>query len=413
MELSIVFASLMLYQSVSATNLATAAERFILDAHTEAVSATSATLRSPEIKGMNYWVEDIQLRQSTEFTNSPFGRGASPTYQVRVTPKAWGQTQAEQAVLQLRSEEQEVQHKQALNSALYRRYQLLVDLMAQYAAVQQLINSFSLLNAEVQISRSLVGGRDFNTKLLETEVAVARTQGLIQVGLQRLNFLRAQIGLPPDTEGQVIAQNRPDWFIDYPQIQEAMRLELDPQQILGVSETRLQMERISLEDNVLKTKQRFGIAALSADYTFSANRSSNSAQIMLSLNIPLGADNFKSIDNRYALQEAQNAYAQRLAADTYALRIMRLNMLQLLQEWDLTKVSLQKNTARLASNGAKTDPELALTLRLEQSRQIKDQGDLEQKIMVTYVEYLYRSGLLAAQPLRNWIRRDSPAIAMN
>ena len=97
----------------------------------------------------------------------------------------------------------------------------------------------------------------------------------------------------------------------------------------------------------------------------------------------------------------------------HSLAIKRASTLHLLDEWELVKGSLQKNADRLATRGARTDPELALTLLEEQMRQLKELADVEQKVMTVYVEYLYLSGLLAAQPLRNWIRQGSPAIPLS
>ena len=417
MKQGIIVAALMLGQPAIAATAASAVENFILGAHRAAVGPDAATHRMAGMSGLSSWVEDVQIRQNTESTINPFASGASTAYEFRLMPKAWGQRAAEQGVLGARAALQEAQRKDALNGALYRRYLVLLDFLAQRAAAQHLIISSSVLEGDVQINRSLVGSREFSAKrLLDAEVALARSRGLAGVSLRRLNALRFQLDLPPSSEAQVLADDKPDWLIDHRQIRQTIGQELSLEQMPAVTRLRLEVERVSFEADVIKARQRLGIVSLSAEYTVGANNSNsteNRTQFMVSLNIPLGSGNFKSINSQYAVREAQAAYQQRQAADLHSLGLMRTSMLQWLDEWELIQASLQKNAGRLTTTAAKTDPELVLTLRTEQIRQLKELADVEQKAMAAYIDYLYLSGLLAEQPLRNWIRQGSPAIPLS
>ena len=417
MRQSIIVAALMLWQPVVAATPASAVESFILGAQAEVASPEGAGQQIPGMSGLSSWVEVLQLRQTTASTINPFARGASAAYEIRLTPKAWGQRAAEQGVLSARAGLREAQSKDALNGALYRRYLVLLDLFAQRAAAQHLIVSSGLLEGEVQINRSLVGGREFSArKLLDAEVALAWSQGLAGIALRRLNALRAQLNLPPETEAQVLSESKADWLIDDRQIRQTIGQELSLEQLPAVTRSRLEVDRISFEADAIKAKQRLGIVSLGAEVVVGANNSNSSdnrSQFTVSVNIPLGSDNFKSIDSRYALQEAQVAYQQRQAADLHSLGLMRTSMLQWLDEWELVQASLLKNAGRLTTSAVKTDPELALTLRSEQIRQLKELADVEQKTRAAYIDYLYLSGLLAGQPLRNWIRQGGPAIPLS
>lgn len=417
MRQSIIVAALTLWQPVIAATPASAVESFILGAQTEVTWPESAGQQIPGMSGLSSWVEDVQIRQNTQSTINPFASGASTAYQFRLTPKAWGQRAAEQGVLSVRAGLQEAQSKDALNGALYRRYLVLLDHFAQRAATQHLIVSSGLLEGEVQINRSLVGSREFSAKkLLDAEVALARSQGLAGISLRRLNTLRAQLSLPPRTEAQVLSESKPEWFIDHRQIRQTIGQELSPEQLPAITRSRLEAQRIGFEADVIKARQRLGIVSISAEVVVGANNSNSSdnrSQFTVSVNIPLGSGNFKSIDSRYALQEAQVAYQQRQAADLHSLGLMRTSMLQWLEEWELVQASLQKNAGRLTTSAVKTDPELALTLRTEQIRQLKELADVEQKAVAAYIDYLYLSGLLAEQPLRNWIRHGGPAIPLS
>ena len=417
MRQCIIVAALMLWQPVVAATPASAVENFILGAQTEVASPEGAGQQIPGMSGLSSWVDELQLRQKTESTINPFASGASTAYEFRLTPKAWGQRAAEQEVLRVREEQLDAQSKNALNGALYRRYLVLLELFAQRATAQLLIVSSGLLEGEVQINRSLVGGREFSAKkLLDAEVALARSQGLAAISLRRLNALRVQLNLPPETEVQVLSENKPDWLIDHRQIRQTIGQEVSLEQLPTVTRSRLEAQRISFEADATKARQRLGIVSLSAEFVVgvsNSNSSDNRSQFMVSVNIPLGSDNFKSIDSGYALREAQAAYQQRQAVDMHSLGLMKSSMLQSLQEWELVQASLQKNAVRLATPAVKTDPELALTLRTEQVRQLKELAEVEQKTVAAYIDYLYLSGLLAEQPLRNWIRQGGPAIPLS
>lgn len=417
MKRSFVLAALALWQSGVTATSASAVETFILGAKIEAAAGEGSGQQIPGVSGLNSWVEDLQLRQKTESTINPFASGASAAYEIRLTPKAWGQRAAEQGVLGVRAEQQEAQRKDALNGALYRRYLVLLDLFVQRAVAQHLIISTSALEGDVQINRSLVASREFSAKkLLDAEVALERSRGLAGISLRRLNALRAQLNLQPASEAQVLAENSPDWFIDHRHVRQTIRQELNPQQLPAVVRSRLAADRIGFEANVINARQRFGIVSLSAEYavgSINPNSSDNRFQFTVSVNIPLGSDNFKAVDSRYALREAQAAYQQRQAADMHSLGLMKSGMLQQLDEWELAQASLQKNVARLATHAVKTDPELALTLRAEQVRQLKELADIEQKTVAAYIDYLHLSGLLAEQPLRNWIRQGGPVIPLS
>ena len=417
MRQSFIVAALMLWQPVIAATPASAVENFILGAQTEVASPEGAGQQIPGMSGLSSWVDELQLRQKTESTINPFASGASTAYEFRLTPKAWGQRAAEQEVLRVREEQLDAQSKNALNGALYRRYLVLLELFAQRATAQLLIVSSGLLEGEVQINRSLVGGREFSAKkLLDAEVALARSQGLAAISLRRLNALRVQLNLPPETEVQVLSENKPDWLIDHRQIRQTIGQEVSLEQLPTVTRSRLEAQRISFEADATKARQRLGIVSLSAEFVVgvsNSNSSDNRSQFMVSVNIPLGSDNFKSIDSGYALREAQAAYQQRQAVDMHSLGLMKSSMLQSLQEWELVQASLQKNAVRLATPAVKTDPELALTLRTEQVRQLKELAEVEQKTVAAYIDYLYLSGLLAEQPLRNWIRQGGLATPLS
>jgi hypothetical protein len=396
--------------------LADATEKFIQDARAEVSASQGTALPAAQLQRAAAWLEELQIRQKTQSTLNPFAGAAAPAYELRITPKAWGQSSAEQEALNWRAQQQSAQWQAAWSSALRRRYQWILELLAQHTHVQTQLHSASLLDSEVKLNRSLVAGRDFSVKrLLDAEVALAQAQGQASIGLTRLNSQRAVLQLPAHTLTSVLDEDADLAWITPNQILDVMQQTLNEQQIPGVHAQRLQWARLHAEDTIAQTRQRLGLAAFSAERFSSAGVGSGDkrTQFTVSLNIPLGNDGFKATDTRFAAHEAELAYQQRLADDTHALTAMRTEAAALVQAWELAQVHLQRNSARMANPAVKTDPELALALRQEDARQQRDLASLALRTRAVYLQYLYSSGLLVEPPLRHWLRPGTPVLTLN
>jgi hypothetical protein len=410
-------ATLLCWPLCAAANLDNALERFIEGARSEVSVAPANAGPATGWRSAASWLEEMQLRQKTNSTINPYATGAAPSYELKLTPKAWGQRAAEQEVLNWRAELQAAQYQAGLADALRRRYQVVLDVLAQHAVAQGLLQTTSLLESDVKLNKSQVAGRDFNLRrLLDAEVALSRAQGQLDAALLRLNDLRKTLDLLAHSRTSVMAEDPRVGRISPPQMRAVMAQDVNAQQIPAVHVLRLQWARLSAEEAVAQARQRPGITAVSVE-RFSGERgfgsSDKKTQIAVSVNIPFGNDSFKTLDSRYATHVAQLAFEQRLADETHALAMLRAEADALVQAWDLAQQGLQKNATRLANPASKSDAELALLLRQEDARQARDLFNLEHKIRVVYLQYLFASGLLAQSPWRHWLRPHTPAMAMD
>jgi hypothetical protein len=418
MNRHVVLATVLCCPLWAAANVADALERFIQGARAEASATPAGASPATGWRSATSWLEELQLRQKTTGTLNPYATGAAPSYELKLTPKAWGQRTAEQEALNWRADLQAAQVQAGLADALRRRYQVALDTLAQHAAAHSLMQAAALQDSEVKLNKSQVAGRDFNLRrLLDAEVALSRTQGQLDAALLRLNELRQTLGLPATTRASLMVDGAGIDAITPTQMRAVMAQDINAQQIPAVRVLRLQWARLNAEEAVAQARQRPSIAALSIE-RFNGERSQGGAsgsdkktQIGISVNIPLGGDSFKTVDSRYATQAAQLAFEQRLADDSHALATLRTEADALVLAWDMAQQALQKNATRLANPAAKGDAELALLLRQEDARQARELWAVEQKIRAVYLHYLFASGLLAQAPWRNWLRPQTPVMS--
>jgi hypothetical protein len=421
MKLAAVLVTVLSWPLWAAANTDAAVARFIQDAPSDVNSAPASSGFATGWRSAGTWLEELQLRQKSNSTLNPYAEGAAPSYELRLTPKAWGQRAAEQDALNWRTDMQAAQVQAGLAGALRRRYQVALELLAQQANAQGLLQAIALQDSEVRLNKSQVTGRDFNLRrLLDAEVLLSRTQGQFDAALLRLNEWRKTVALPAHTRVSLLGDDAHSAAISPPQMRAVMARAIDTQQIPPVRALRLQWARLSAEEAVAQARQRPSIAAVSIE-RFSGERgaggggssSDKRTQIAVSVNIPLGSDNFKTLDSRYATQAAALAYEQRLADETQALLMLRTDADGLLQAWELAQQGLQKNATRLANPATKNDAELALLLRQEDARQARELLSIEQKMRSVYVHYLDASGLLAQTPWRHWLRPHTPVMAQD
>jgi hypothetical protein len=397
-----------------AAALPDALDRFIEGAKSEAAAAQNG-LVSPMRPGVSSWFETLQLRQKTNSTPNPFSNGAEPSYELRLTLKAWGQRAAEQQALGWRAQQQVAQDQVAWAQALRRRYEAVLALLAQHASTQAQLRSAALLESEVKLNRSLVTAREFNVKrLLDAEVAWAQALGQAEIGLARVNEWRASLGLAAHSPASLLAEDPQNGLLTPRQMQDQLAQVLDMQPTPAAHMLRLQSARLQAESMAAQARQGLGVAAVGVEhFNSTANLRSNDkkTQVTLTLNIPLGGESFNTADSRFAARQAELAYQQRLAEEAHLLTTLKRELQGLVQSWELAQVGRQKHALRLKTPAPKADPELLLALRQEEARQLKEIATLEQGARTLYLQYLFASGLLVQPPVRNWLRDGTPTLS--
>ncbi len=405
----------LLCPALVAAALPDALDRFVAGARSEAAAAQDGLQGAPTRPGVSSWFEALQLRQKTNSTPNPFTSGAEPSYELRLTLKAWGQRAAEQEALGWRAQQQVAQDQAAFAQALRRRFELVLVLLAQHASTQAQLRSAALLESEVKLNRSLVAAREFNVKrLLDAEVAWAHALGQAEMGLLRVNELRVAMGLPPHTPASLLAEDPQNGLLTPRQMQDRVAQAVDVQATPAAQMLRLQSARLQAESLAAQTRQRLGMAAVGVEHfnsTPGASSNDKKTQITLTLNIPLGGESFNTADSRFAARQAELAYQQRLAEEAHLLAALKRDLQGLVQSWELAQAGRLKHAARLNNPAPKADPELMLALRQEEARQVKEIATLEQGTRTLYVQYLFASGLLGLQPVRSWLRDGTPTLS--
>jgi hypothetical protein len=405
----------LLCPALSAAALPVALDRFIAGAASEAAAAQDSLQGTPSRPGVSSWFEALQLRQKTNSTINPFTSGAEPSYELRLTLKAWGQRAAEQEALGWRAQQHLAQEQAAKAQALRRRYDLVLALLAQHASTQAQLRSAALLESEVKLNRSLVAAREFNVKrLLDAEVAWAQALGQAEMGLVRVNELRAAMGLAPHTRASLVAEDPHNGLLTPRQMQDRVAHALDVQPTPAAQLLRLQSARLQAESVAAQARQRLGMAAVGVEHFNSvagAGNNDKKTQVTLTLNIPLGGESFNTADSRFAARQAEADYQQRLAEEAHLLATLKRELNGLVQSWELAQAGRQKHAARLNNPAPKADPELLLALRQEEARQLKEIASLEQGTRTLYLQYLFASGMLTLQPVRSWLRDGTPTLS--
>jgi len=386
---------------------------FILAAQADLNDVNATRKGIPELNGLSSWIEEAQLRFN-EANETDSGTDVNlQTYALRVKPKAWGQRDAEQKILRLRSTQEDEQYNQTLNAELSRRYGLILDLIDQEHQTRFLLDSDALLNKQVQLNRNLVNSSDFNEEnLLDVEIAFEQTKDTFDLNLHRLNDLQKQLKIPEDNRESLMASdNALQWLITVPQMQKIMDQHVEPQQLPDVIKSHLQLEQAKAENQHNKSKQQLGINLLRLQVDDSSNSNkSPKFGFMVGVNIPLGAENFQTTEGRHDIVDARLKVHDSMYTTTQDLAEKRTKMKWLEEEWLFTQKQMDKLKERMQKDYAKINPQLGLTLQIEYAKKLKEALDIQQEALALYISYLTLSGQMARSPLRNWLHTELPEL---
>lgn len=396
-----------------------AVNNFLLAAQSDLDDVNADRKKIPELNGVSSWIDEAQIRVNDAeqlqdpLLNKDTGNINSQSYAIRVKPKAWGQRDAEQKILQLRSHQEDAQYNNLLNTELSRRYALVLELITQQNQTHFLLESDQLLNKQVQLNRNLVNSTEFNEEnLLDVEIAFEQTKDMLDLNVQRLNDLQTQLNIPHDNrETLENSDNTWEWLISVPKMQEIMARAIEPQQVPDVIKSRLDLEQAKAENRHKKSTQQLGVNLLrfQVDDTDDPKKELKFG-FMVGVNIPLGAENFQTTETRHDMYDAHFKLHDSVYTTTHGLNEKRAKMKWLLAEWLVTQKQIDKLQARLQKDYAKANPQLALALQIEHAKKVKELWDIHQEAFALYVSYLTISGQLTGQPLRNWLHADLPEL---
>lgn len=412
MPRKIFFSILVLTFSTLGVAATPALDKFLLAAQSD-INTLNDPNATAALEGVSEWIESSEVRVRSKINEEFNDRSRSESYAIRVKPKAWGQRDAEQAVLALRANQQHVDNEQLLNAALNRRYLILLELIAQQNHTRLLFLSTTLFEKEVNINRAQVNSKEFDAeKLLDSEVALEQGNAAAQFNLKRLNALQTQLNLPLDTKESLIEPENMDWLIMLPEIQTLMSSGLEEQSTLATRESQLKLSVAQAELQQLKTTQQLGIDLLGFEYQDSKLDSVDFMTFMVGINLPLGSENYKTTAKRRDVSEINQELGNTLYAAKQNLNDKSTKINWLIDEWHFTQTQIKQISARLQKAYAKTNPLLSIALQKEQLKQLKDLTNIHQQALSIYINYLTVSGQLIQQPLRNWIAKGTPILTL-
>lgn len=412
MPRKILFSTIFLTFSAVSAAATPALDKFLLAAQSD-INTINDPNATAALEGVSEWIESSEVRVKSKVNEEFNDRSRSESYAIRVKPKAWGQRDAEQAVLALRANQQHVDNEQLLNAALNRRYLILLELIAQQNQTRLLLLSTTLFEKEVSINRAQVNSKEFNAeKLLDSEVALEQGNAAAQFNLNRLNALQTRAGLPLDTKESLLAPENMDWLIMLPEIQTLMSDDLKAQNTLATRESQLKLSVAQAELQQLKSTQQLGVDLLGFEYQDSKLDSVDFMTFMVGINLPLGSENYKTTAKRRDVSDINQELGNTLYAAKQNITDKSTKINWLIDEWHFTQTQIKQISARLQKEYAKTNPLLSIALQKEQLRQLKDLASIHQQALSVYINYLTVSGQLIQQPLRNWITKGTPALTM-
>lgn len=373
--------------------------------------STDGTLKGLEVEGSHIqdrpdglakWLNGSQVsfENRDDFTSKENGR---QSYSLDVKPKAWGQSDAEYDLLVLKKQSAIASYRKLRNATFNWRYRSLLNLVAE---TRQLNNANALKNVavkQVQYNRNLVNSAEFNeSSLLNAELMLDEANSLTTLHQNRVNNLMAQFDLP-NTQPQGTMFN---WLIDIHQMQSTLASMSNFNRNPDIQAANLALAEAKAEYHLKKTEQKFGVDRVRVQVLDNEDRVKPVVGFMVGVNIPLGENTYQNIKGTHDIHEAQIKLIDSEIALKQTLLEKRLAIDAIVEEHQATQGQLQTIQGRLAKDYAKTIPRIALYLQSQYNKKLAHQASLEQKAMVLYLDYLEKSGLLTAQPFRNWLHKD-------
>lgn len=187
------------------------------------------------------------------------------------------------------------------------------------------------------------------------------------------------------------------------------QLTLDESNFFALDKSRVKL-KISRENrNRLRARRGISFSLLQLEHETSEQESSNTS-IGFGLRIPLGKENFNSLEQQYSISDIQSEIYDKSLAVQNKLEDKKNKMKSLAMDSKLINVSLAEINTRLGSNENSKIAELTLLLKQKQVSTSKQQMDIHIMSLRNYIKYLHVAGFLVQQPIQNWLKPDFPQL---
>lgn len=353
-------------------------------------------------KGINKWIERVQVsvdnRDDFETT-----KASRVVYRLNLKPKASGQSKAENQILTLQSQLEAINYRKLENAAFNWRYREFLNLVLQIRQLQNVKAIYDVTEKEVVFHRNLVNSNAFNeSALLNAELLLDQTKGLIALHENRLKNTKSKLNIPINEK----EYNPLKWLIDLNEIQKFLESTDEIDRNPDVQAANLALAEAKAKYTLNKTEQNLGVDSLRFQVIDNQNANRPTYGFMVGVNIPLGEHTFKNIQGSHDIYDAQMKLYNSKATLKQTLLEKRNKMQEILEEYTANQKQIEKIEGRLEKDYAKTNPRIALYLKTQYNKVLNEQLTLQQNALNLYLEYLTTSGLLTAEPLRNWFHKD-------
>ncbi|WP_428356824.1 hypothetical protein [Methyloprofundus sp.] len=295
-----------------------------------------------------------------------------------------------------------------LDSALQKRYVILLKYQEQLSTTQYLFKLSELLAQEISLIQRQVMTDKFNAeKLLDAEGMLVQSSGLAVLNLARLNEIQTLLGLPLDSAETVLDSSGGNWLISFEAITGRLADMTEVSQTAPkITDQRLKVEMTQAKNELIKTEQQIGVNLLR--FTYKDNKNDETA-FQFGINIPLGTQ-FNRAESQYQLQKAQAQLDHSIVKVQQSLDEIKKEISWLAGEKKLANLQIQRVQKHLKNEALKATPSLLINLRKQLVEQHKKSTEIKQKALRQYISYLSLSGQLTEQPLRNWIHTGEPEL---
>jgi len=381
---------------------------FLLSAQTDVNEPTPSDSNGAGMSVASTWLEEAQFRFNTTEGNDFDAKERAQSYEIRVKPKAWGQREIEESILDLRLNQQNNNYNLALNAALKKRYLILLAYLKQYNITQYLFNLADLSTQEVGLIRSDGLTNQFNPENLFDSMEMSeQSKGLAALNLVRLNALQTQIGMPLDTADSVLHTSAVANIVDFVNMSDQIiTLTNTLQPAPEVQDKRLALEMVQAKSKLIKAERQFGVNLLSFTYKESRNDNMN---FQVGVNLPLGT-HFSRAESQYKVSKAQTHLENHIVIIKQSLISLEKEIAWLKGEVKLADMQILRVQKYLATEPVKVHALLTVNLSKELIEHKRKRNDIHLKALELYLDSLALSGLLIQHPLRNWMQKGTPEL---
>jgi len=394
--------------SLSATIQAAVPSAFFTSARDEALAGAPTDEGELSVP----WFDRIQLRVSRDDSDQ-----AKQGYSARLRPKTPGQYRAEKAILALRASRNAAGTTEVIGAALQRRFELLIELNLQQQQQRLASKRQRLAQRAVKAQRASVGSSEFRPGALQqAELRVTATRRQARLAGHRLKRSQQQIAaLLSGTQAASASIDLGDLLaIDalMPALTAATQLaagaggnEHNP--ALDLARLDVDIARQQLE----RERKRSGLGLRFIELRHDRDRDNRGGdnRITIGIDMPLGRS-FSSSDRQ--LQHNQAEYRMHRLHRRQQLEREQVEdeLSLLLEEYHIQQDALADINTRLARHNRSTPVVLTLALQRERLDAHERQALLQADIYRRYIDALSLKGLLATEPLRNWLIAGNPVL---